>query len=445
MRGGRDADHDLLAGIQELAESVPEVVPPEVPPPGTGGGRILLATAAFLGVAAVVVVALVRNPSGGPIASATNSTAGTISNTPTEATTPTPSQTASPSQPTAGTLDVAWTVLPDPLGPISAAGFSNNSWAALGEGTAWVSADGIHWDAGTFGGVTVPPEGTSASEFGIPQPVDIAILGDVWYALARWTGQDGDTNVPLIFGSTDGKRWEQKPSSGKWGYYPTAFASNNSSLIATQYEFGVGLGSLFTSDDAITWREHLASGGPASMLDVVVTSNRIAAVGYRYSDAGGEVPVVWWSDNGTTWAESQLAGALPRTTAWAISHAGANNFVVLATTTVDTSTDTLRAWFSKDAKVWSSADFPKTTVPNVFHRDVRLLPINAGVLAFATTEQGLAAWGSLDGSRWSVISMPDAVKAASVTALATDGESFLVFVSGSDGDVLLLRGEATVR
>jgi len=323
---------------------------------------------------------------------------------------------------------------------------TDDGWAALSDGAAWWSPDGIDWQPGTFDPVSVPPPSDTLDLWSTPRPTAITRFGDALFAIAHWEGPSGGY-LPIVFTSVDGRHWSHLPSSDWWGQASTGLASDGSQLIAANYEFGVGGGSVFTSPDGVTWREHLAPGGPASMLDVVADADRSVAVGYRLSEnLLLPVPVVWWSDDGEDWSESVLPGAAEGTIPWSISRAGDGTYALLTTTTPPYTlpcpddgcpTSHLGVWYSPDAKEWHPAEFPEATAADPGHLNSWMLaPAAGGLVAGGVTDDGPMVWASIDGGRWSAVNVP--ADAATEFSIAAGSENtILLFLSGTGGDQAL--------
>jgi hypothetical protein len=441
---------DLGLALRRLEDSVPDVRRPGGRAPTPPVRIFLLGSSAVL-AAGVVVTALVLGPRLGGIGQSPSNSASSSASA---GATATSSATVVPtSTEPIGTMAVAWSRFSFAGGQPHAAAATTPGWAALGDGLAWWSNDGATWEAGTIGDVSVSPPFGARSDWGTPSPVAIAKLGTVWYAVANWQGPD-DRIVPVVFKSSDGRKWQHEPSSSWWGHFATGLASDGAQLIATSYDFGLGLGSVFTSADGVIWTEHIAPGGPASMLDLIADADGIVAVGYRYSDSGGEMPVVWLSKDGKAWSETSLPGAPNRTVPWSVARTLSGGYIVLTTTTttpkdpcsveVPCPPDTLGAWYSPDGIEWQPSDFPNSQLPSSLHLDLSVVAASPGVLAAGTTVDGPAAWSSVDGSKWVRLALPDSMTATSWSSVVASDTTVLLFGAG-DKSVEVLKGVASVQ
>jgi hypothetical protein len=315
----------------------------------------------------------------------------------------------------------------------------DNTWIALGEGEAWLSEGGSLWRQGSIGNVAIPPWIDPQLTRGLPHPIGAARLGDRWFAVSRLDG-GVDAITPVVFVSADGLTWTHLVSSKWWGYVPTGLASNGKVLVATNAGSLAGQGSVFVSNDGIEWTEHLASGGPAAMVDIYAGPDAMVAVGYRWSDETLESPVAWVSSDGFTWAEADPIDAARGTTPRAVGRTASGSFVMLTTVTTFPGgcsentclTHVLGAWYSTDGQQWRKADFPKASAPFGSYREIDLLPISGGLLAIVSTKDGSAAWVTSDGIAWKDAEFTSAD--LSVSAGASNGGSALLF--GASGVVV---------
>jgi hypothetical protein len=422
------SDQVLRDALDQLEESVPGV--PHTPSRHVGDrGFRATETTITIVVAAVLAVVVGRGwfsePVGQPTPPPTASSEPEASPS-----SPLPSDTP-PTEPT-----LSWATESFPSEAITAAGAFGNTWIALGAGEAWLSTDGTAWQQGVVGSIDVPPPTDRELNWGVPQPVDIVRHGEDWYALGRWTSPT-HAITPVVFTSKDGLIWTHMAPSEWWGYNGTALASNGSTLIVTNAEFGAGLGSVFVSDDGNKWTEHFAPGGPATMLDVYADSYLIVAVGYRYSDEMLEVPVAWISMDGSSWAEADPIPAARGTTPWAVGRNAAGSLVMLTTTTTfpEGCTDntclihTLGAWSSADGQKWQETDFPAASAAFGAYTEIDVLPVAGGLLAVAATTSGSAAWLTADGVSWKSVDFAE-LASFSASAAASDGESVRLFGAG---------------
>ena len=183
------------------------------------------------------------------------------------------------------------------------------------------------------------------------------------------------------------------------------------------------------------------------MLDVVGDSDRSVAVGYRLSENSGlQVPIVWWSEDGEVWSESELPGAAERTIPWSINRARDGTYAIMTTTTRPFTPPCpdggcppadLAVWFSSDAKEWQRADFTDAIVASA--RDLKswMLSIAGGLVAGGVTDDGPMIWASIDGAHWSSLHLPADVSAEFSLAAASE-DTMLVFLAGAGGDQALM-------
>jgi len=375
-----------------------------------------------------------------------------------------PSATASPTQPSesehvvqspapsaratpTGSLNVTWTLAPFSGDGPQTAFATQDGWAALGDGAAWWSADGSGWEPGTVGQITAAPPFGTLDEWGTPHPVAISRLGDAWYSVAAWI-QLSDTVYPVVFKSADGRDWQHEPSTEYWGQFPTGLTSSGTHLIASSADFAPGGGKVVTSSDGKAWTEHVADNGTASIEGVFADADGIIAVGFH----GGPVPVtavVWHSSDGQSWSETALAGAPEYTVPLSITRGNDGRYVLLTSTSsaqtapcseIPCPPDTLGAWYSDDGETWHQADVPNVELQRQSPFESWVMPAASGFAAFATTLDGPAAWSSIDGKKWEVLALPDALSSTSFSTVAADGQTIVLFGS-SDGGTEMVIGQ----
>jgi len=424
------ADEELRAALRSLEESVPDT---EGVPRVKVGGEILRPAVLFgTAILAIILVVTAQGWLPAPVGQGTPSP-GISSGTPSAVGSPSPD--ASPISPP----ELAWVTQSFPGGSIAAAAGAETGWVALGDVEAWFSPDGTTWQEGSIEGVDVAPW-DPALTLGPPHPIAVARVGETWYALSRLEFVAHDVS-PVVFTSSDGHTWTYLPSSAWWGQNPTALASDGKLLIATNVGPLGGQGSVFVSANGIDWAEHVAPGGPASMVDVYAgPGDRIVAVGYRASDEELEIPVVWVSDDGSSWTEAQPIDAERATTPRAVERTVTGAFVMLTTVTTfpaDCAENaclihTLGAWYSADGYKWQKAQFPAASAPFGTYREIDLLPISGGLLAVTSTREGSSAWVTADGVTWKAAEFTDLTLA--ISAGASNGDSVLLF--GTSGEVV---------
>jgi hypothetical protein len=169
------------------------------------------------------------------------------------------------------------------------------------------------------------------------------------------------------------------------------------------------------------------------MVDVYAATDRIVAIGIRYSDDTLEIPVAWVSDDGLNWREADPIDAARATTPRAVSRTAAGTFVMLTTVTsfptgcsdVSCLTQSLEAWHSTDGRKWQKAESPLASAAFGSYRRIQLLPVSGGLVAIVSAGDTSAAWVTADGATWKDAEFisPNVY----VSAGASNGESVRLF------------------
>ena len=334
-------------------------------------------------------------------------------------------------------------------GEVTVVAHTESVWTTLGANGAWYSADGLTWSRGTVGPVNVDPPSDPGLAWEPPVFIGVAELQGTLYALARWHGT-ADSLVPLIFSSSDGKRWTQLPSDGWWGYSPTGIASDGRRLIVTNRSFGEGTGSVFESPDGVSWTEHRLGDLGAGMTSVYADADGVVAVGYRLADDTGQTPAVWISSSPSSWEEVPMAGVPERTTPQAVTRAPSGEYVMLTSTVLPRSTpcsvedpcqpDEIRAWSSADGQAWTGQSLLGQSGSSGYQPPWGLAAWSNGVIALVPGATGVSGWTSRELSTWAVADLLEEIRTSSVVALAAHG-SRVVVVTWAEGGSTLLVGD----
>ncbi len=299
--------------------------------------------------------------------------------------------------------------------------------------------NGQPWQPGSIGEIE-PPEQHGE----VLWAWDIARHADAWIAVAVWDGP-ADSQRPVIYQSTDGLAWSWVPSSEWWGFGSLAIASNDSLLVATNSNFGMGQGSVFVSDDIVDWDEHVAPGGPAAMVDVTASPERFVAVGGRLAEDGGLCPVAWQSGDGVEWEESDPIPAPPGRGAKAIGRARSGSYAIVGTETLIPEgcssnpclLERVLAWSSADGQQWEPAAFPDTSFGfGTFYR-MAIVPVADGLVAATVGGEHASAWITSDGTAWEDLGVPFP-DGSTIEAIASSGDELRIFLASDVGRTVLI-------
>lgn len=176
-------------------------------------------------------------------------------------------------------------------------------------GSAWRVVPGPRVPTGSFGEVTIAPDGTPwmtgwAEVNGSEHAVVYRYAGRKWHALTSGLEQSINGNALTVISPSDawlglnagmahydGKSWklvDDVPSDGS--HIPTALAAvGPKDIWAVGVQHGGGPGGerpMILHYDGVSWKRVPAPAGPAQLYDVALRNNRPIAVGERFEING---------------------------------------------------------------------------------------------------------------------------------------------------------------
>jgi hypothetical protein len=250
---------------------------------------------------------------------------------------------------------------------------------------AWVSSDGITWQR--------------LPDSAVPTPAGGGAIHKIVAAGNRFVAAGNSRSGPLLWTSSDGRRWAAVDAPKK--RYQAAWANAHVAATPTTTVLslsGEGIADAYRRGASGSWSVidkppafPGATGGNAELHGVAASPTKLVAIG---QDARGK-PLVLTSGNTRSWTRAPLAD--PRARLVAVSH-GRGRFAIAGWRLVD-GRARVALWISKDGRRWRRLG------------GTAVSPLGA----FVDIEA--------DGKRFSIAAMEGTARGVQVSAWSSDGRT----------------------